>query len=520
MVRPLLRSFQAFLSKSEKDFLETPSGLRLLEIGTYESKFPMRHVFVSYSRRDSETVNSIVARLTKDGLNVWLDREAIKGGDVWRESIVEAVDNAYACVLMLSPNSVTSDNVRKEVDLADGASKDLIPIMLAPVELPAKLRYQLAGIQWIEYYRDPEAKYAELAEVLHTRKPQQILYEVQPTREVELRITGVDISKFGPEAQEKLLQLISEVIGTPRTDLKLTALKAGSVHAFVSMLPDAAYRLKTAALNRDARLIRYGIDALRLTGDRHFVFLKEGRIAPLKSGNSGGRWFIGGLILVIALVLSALIFTIGLPLASPFISSFFASVTPTLTNTFTLTPSSTPTATETPTSTPSRTLTPTNTFTLTPTRTSTSTPSRTATPTSTFTPSPTATNIPTLTPNPPSVFLDPIVSSDHVVCNDPVTIREIVMDPNGISGVEIHFWVVNKTTGETRYESSLQMKFVPAGLFSHWERQISSLSIQDWPPTEYWLQFYFIATDNAGIQTLSPRYYDRITYTSCPLPPA
>lgn len=480
----------------------------------------MRHVFVSYSRRDSEIVNYIVARLTKDGFHVWLDREAIKGGDVWREAIVEAVDNAYACVLMLSPASVASDNVRKEVDLADGASKDLIPMMLAPVELPAKLRYQLAGIQWIEYYRDPEAKYAELAEVLHARKPQQILYEAQPTREVELRITGVDISKFGPEAQEKLLQVISEVIGTPRTDLTLTALKAGSVHAFVSMPADAAYRLKTAALNRDARLIRYGIVALRLTGDRHFVLLKEGRIAPLKSGNSGGRWFIGGLMLMIALVLSVLIFTVGLPLASPLISSFFATGTPTPTNTFTSTPSSTPTTTKTPTSTPSRTATPTNTFTPTPTRTFTSTPTRTATPTRTFTPLPTATNTPTSIANSPSVFLDPIVSSDHVVCNDPLTIQEIVIDPNGVSRVEIHFWVVNKTTGEIRYESSLQMTFVPAGLFSHWEQQISSLNIQDWPPAEYWLQFYFIATDNAGIQTLSPRYDDRVTYTSCPQPPA
>ena len=169
----------------------------------------MRHVFVIYSRIDSEGVDHIVARLGNDGFNVWLDREVIKGGDVWREAIVEAVDNAYACVLMLSPNSVASDNVRKEVDLADGASKYLIPLMLAPVELPAKLRYQLAGIQWIDYYRDPEAKYAELTEVLHARKPEQIIHEVHSTREVEIRIKGVDISKFGLQEQQKLLNAMA-----------------------------------------------------------------------------------------------------------------------------------------------------------------------------------------------------------------------------------------------------------------------------------------------------------------------
>ena len=115
----------------------------------------MSHVFVSYSRKDSETVTNIVARLEGDGLSVWFDCEDIRGGELWRETIVKAIDTAYAFVLMLSPNSVASENVRKEVDLAEGANRHLLPVMLASVELPAKLRYQLAGIQWIEYYRDP-----------------------------------------------------------------------------------------------------------------------------------------------------------------------------------------------------------------------------------------------------------------------------------------------------------------------------------------------------------------------------
>ena len=91
----------------------------------------MSHVFVSYSRKDSETVANIVARLERDGLSVWLDREDIRGGELWRETIVKAIDNAYAFVLMLSSNSVASENVRKEVDLAEGANKHLLPVMLA-----------------------------------------------------------------------------------------------------------------------------------------------------------------------------------------------------------------------------------------------------------------------------------------------------------------------------------------------------------------------------------------------------
>jgi len=320
----------------------------------------MSHIFVSYSRKDSQAVDKIVARLSGDGFNVWVDRKEIKGGDLWHEEIVEAVDNAYAFVLMLSPDSAASENVRKEVDLAEGANREFVPVLLAPVKLPAKLRYQLAGIQWIEYYHDPETKYAELAEVLRAHQQKWSASQTSATREVELVVAGADLSKLSFEEkeqlEEKLLALIADFTDTPRTDIALVKMTAGSVHAFVNMPPDSAYRLKTAALNRDARLINFGIDALRLTGDRHFVLLKTGRIAPLKAGRSGGpRWFIGGLALVIALLLSSIFIPVILPQIG-----FFATVTPTVTNTFT------PTPTETPTFTPSRTPTPTKTVTPTP----------------------------------------------------------------------------------------------------------------------------------------------------------
>jgi len=189
-------------------------------------------------------------------------------------------------------------------------------------------------------------------------------------REVEIVIKGLNPSKFGPEQQEKLLDLIADFTSTPRTDLKLTALTTGSVHAFVNMPASAAYELKAAALNRDLRLVKFGMHALRLVGDRNFVLLKTGNVASLKGGKSGRpSWLIYGLALVIALFLSAIIISLVFPQAGTLLSSFFATTTPTPTNTFTSTPSYTPTLTDTPTSTPSQTSTPTptSTPTLTPT---------------------------------------------------------------------------------------------------------------------------------------------------------
>jgi TIR domain len=322
----------------------------------------MKHIFISYSRKDSETVDKIVARLDEDKFDTWIDREEIHGGDLWREEIVEAIDKAYAFVLMLSPDSVASDNVRKEVDLAEGANKALVPLLLASVKLPSRFRYQLAGIQWIEYYRDPEAKYHELVQVLRTHQPQPSARRPPSTREVEFVLKGLKLSQFSSEKQEQLLELIANFTGTPRAEISLEKLTAGSVHAFVRMPATAAYRIKTAALNRDVRLSSFGIEALRLSGDRNFVVLKTGSIAPPKSGKPGGpRWFIGGLALVIAALISSLFLPSVLSQ-----SGLFATATPTATETFTPTPSRTPTLTNTSTPTPTITFTPTATWTSTP----------------------------------------------------------------------------------------------------------------------------------------------------------
>ena len=165
----------------------------------------MRHIFISYSRVDDEAVRWIVARLEQDGFNVWIDREEIKAGELWHETIVQAIDNADAFVLMLSPASSTSDNVRREVDLAEGANKRLIPVFLAPFNLPACLLYQLAGIEWIEYYRDPEAKYSELVEALRARQQKFSLCQKSKLLDMESILGNIKISVLGTEKQENLL---------------------------------------------------------------------------------------------------------------------------------------------------------------------------------------------------------------------------------------------------------------------------------------------------------------------------
>ncbi len=109
----------------------------------------MSHIFISYSRRNIETVDKFVNTLAQTGMDIWLDREDIKAGDSWRVQIVEAVDGCDAFVLMLSKESAASVNVHKEVILAQDSSRPTYVVMLEEVRLPAQIRYQLAGLQFI-----------------------------------------------------------------------------------------------------------------------------------------------------------------------------------------------------------------------------------------------------------------------------------------------------------------------------------------------------------------------------------
>ena len=61
--------------------------------------------------------------------------------------IVSALDACTAFIVMLSPSSVESKNVVREVALAFEKNKKILPLDLEPVQLPGSMQYHLAGLQ-------------------------------------------------------------------------------------------------------------------------------------------------------------------------------------------------------------------------------------------------------------------------------------------------------------------------------------------------------------------------------------
>ena len=245
----------------------------------------MTHVFVSYSRRDKEVVDRMVTAMEQAGMTVWIDREDIRAGNSWRVQIVEAIDTCDAFVLMLSGNSAISENVQKEIILAQDSTRKTFVVQLEPMKLPAEIRYQLAGLQFIEMQNlgfDKALSQLTTAVGAHLSTLEA---KKKGTRQVELVIEGIDLAAFDADKQEQLLEFIAKLGNTDKSHLKIASLAPGSVHVVVEMPAEPAFQLKTAALNRDSRFKSFGIKALRIIGDAKYIYIPLGvLIATAKLG--------------------------------------------------------------------------------------------------------------------------------------------------------------------------------------------------------------------------------------------
>lgn len=90
----------------------------------------MSYVFISYSKANMEYARALSSRLQEEGFDVWIDQR-LRTSDNWWETIVLALKECTAFVVIMTPESRESKWVRRETMLADQWDKPLFPILLA-----------------------------------------------------------------------------------------------------------------------------------------------------------------------------------------------------------------------------------------------------------------------------------------------------------------------------------------------------------------------------------------------------
>src|SRR5215831_11898894 len=94
--------------------------------------------FISYSRTDREYVVELAQALARAGVSTWYDYE-IQVGDQFPLRIQKAIDDCSAFILVLSPESVASKWVQRELARAARLDKPLLPLLLRPCGVPIEL---------------------------------------------------------------------------------------------------------------------------------------------------------------------------------------------------------------------------------------------------------------------------------------------------------------------------------------------------------------------------------------------
>jgi len=128
-----------------------------------ESRNNASHIFVSYSRIDLKNVDWIARQLAAGGYETWIDRRDIPGGVDWSDTIETAILEAEAFVLMVSPNSIASTEVYRELEIAHERDIRIIPVILRPVkEMPELISKIVHEIQNIVFWRRRQAFVGDL----------------------------------------------------------------------------------------------------------------------------------------------------------------------------------------------------------------------------------------------------------------------------------------------------------------------------------------------------------------------
>jgi hypothetical protein len=117
----------------------------------------------------------VVRFLRAQGLKVWVDNEKlIPGTPIWEEEIEKAIRAASAVIVVMSPDSKTSEWVRREISLADQNRKQIFPVLVRGDE-DSSITLRLITRQYVDLREKERAGldslYAALSAYLNEFQP-------------------------------------------------------------------------------------------------------------------------------------------------------------------------------------------------------------------------------------------------------------------------------------------------------------------------------------------------------------
>lgn len=148
----------------------------------------MEQVFLSYAAQDAPTALVVEEALHRHGLRTWSARDLAVGSN-WSREIMNALDEAAAVVVLVTPASLQSNWVSHEWSAAIARSKRVIPALAAGATY-SDLPPVLGKRQAVDLSADLDAGIERIAAAL---EPLQRSNEPPPSAHIEIQAIVEDI---------------------------------------------------------------------------------------------------------------------------------------------------------------------------------------------------------------------------------------------------------------------------------------------------------------------------------------
>jgi hypothetical protein len=113
-------------------------------------------VFICYSARDKAIAAAICAGLEAEDVRCWMAPRDIVPGSDWGESIIDAINEAHAMVLVFSSNANDAQQqIKREVERAVNKGMPVIPFRIENVTPTKALEYFLSTPHWLDAFTPP-----------------------------------------------------------------------------------------------------------------------------------------------------------------------------------------------------------------------------------------------------------------------------------------------------------------------------------------------------------------------------
>jgi hypothetical protein len=94
----------------------------------------MASLFISYSRKDIDFARKLTEAFEGQDLDFWIDWEGIPPSVDWWKEIEKGIEEADIFLFLLSPDSITSNVCKQEIDHAIKNGKRLIPVAVREID--------------------------------------------------------------------------------------------------------------------------------------------------------------------------------------------------------------------------------------------------------------------------------------------------------------------------------------------------------------------------------------------------